>query len=149
MSVALFTLALTSACASSTSTAPSSANAAERAEPAAAVLVADPTTPEPEVVPCKNCGVDVLRRVTGTFVDAKCGAGVVVFPIASVTIDVLDGEQAGQRFLVTTSVAKLVAGTSFDGEAAAGAKPDGWVKVQVVATDAAGKTCPSPMSIYR
>lgn len=130
-----------------------SACASERAGPTVASAEAAgeaAMVPEPGVVPCKNCGVDVTGRVTGALVAAKCGEhGSVAFPVSALTIEVLEGEQAGARFAVTTDPEELDAGARLEGEAEAEAKPEGWLKAEVLTTDADGKVCASPLSIYR
>lgn len=115
-------------------------------------LRAEGTIPEPEVGPCKNCSVDIARRVQGSFQDVpKCGASgePVVYPISAPRIVVLAGDQQGDTFDLDGAPATYEVGAPLEGELPPEAKPEGWVEAQIVVTDSAERTCSSTLKILQ
>jgi hypothetical protein len=108
--------------------------------------------PEPGTIPCKYCNVDVARRVGGTWQEAKCqpeGGANVAWPAGSAEVEVLEGNQKGLTFPVTSDPSSFAVGAELSGTLSEDAKPDTWSAAQLWITDANGKRCSSTLAIRR
>lgn len=138
---------------------PPAAPPAAAVAPAAAAVEATTATragaderPEPGTIPCKYCDVDVARRVGGTWQEAKCqpeGGALVAWPAGSAEVEVLEGNQKGLTFPVTSDPSAFAVGAELSGTLSADAKPDTWSAAQLWITDANGKRCSSTLAIRR
>lgn len=102
--------------------------------------------------PCKNCSVDVLRKVSGTWQDATClpaNTDPVAYPASLAVVEVTAGNQQGMTFAVTSSPSSFEVDAAFEGTLPVEAKPDTWSAAKLLITDANGKSCSSVLAILR
>lgn len=126
--------------------------AAAGLEAASSTHAAADERPEPETLPCKYCNVDVLRRVSGAWQAATCqpgGVDVVAWPATAAEVEVLEGNQKGLSFPVTSDPSTFAVGAELSGTLAEDAKPDTWSAAALWITDANGKRCRSTLVIRR